>query len=369
MEAGLTKNTEADGRDHTAAGGRDYRMDNIKCILIFSVVLGHMLELYMGNDPADRLLYLVIYSFHMPLFAFVTGIFARYDPVRIRNHMIYPYLVFQTLYLVFANQVLEKDADMQYTTPYWLLWYLLAVIVWNLVLPLVQGEGASLKKKAVMLAAAMAAGILIGFDQKTGYYLSFSRVVEFFPYFLMGVYYRQLKEAPGVRPFFGFCKRNGAGKKRSVRWLLAAAVCVFLACFIGILYRNVDEIRSAWLYGSVSYEKGDYTWRFRAFGMLGALAWTAFFLLVTPAKRLPYLSYIGANTMTVYLLHGFVIKYMSKIRLFQKIEHDGAAAVLGTVLLLALLSWKPLVKLLKPLFCWQPESFRVQNRNRRRRSC
>ena len=43
--------------------------------------------------------------------------------------MIYPYLVFQTLYVIFANQVLEKDADMQYTTPYWLLWYLFAIIV------------------------------------------------------------------------------------------------------------------------------------------------------------------------------------------------------------------------------------------------
>lgn len=59
--------------------------------------------------------------------------------------MIYPYLIFQTLYLLFSNQILDKDADMQYTTPYWLLWYLFAIIVWNLVLPLVQVEG--MKKK------------------------------------------------------------------------------------------------------------------------------------------------------------------------------------------------------------------------------
>ena len=73
--------------------------------------------------------------------------------------MIYPYLVFQTLYRIFANQVLEKDADMQYTTPYWLLWYLFAIIVWNLVLPLVQGG--SLGRKAVMPTAG-AASVLIG---------------------------------------------------------------------------------------------------------------------------------------------------------------------------------------------------------------
>lgn len=352
-----------------AAGGRDYRMDNIRCILIFSVVFGHMLELYMGNDPADRLLYLVIYSFHMPLFAFVTGIFARYDPARIRSHMIYPYLVFQTFYLVFSNRVLETDADMQYTTPYWLLWYLLAIIVWNLVLPLVQGESASFGKKAVMLAAAMAAGILIGFDKKTGYYLSFSRIVEFFPYFLMGVYYRQLKEKLRAWEIPEILRKRNDREKKLIRGLLTALIGMFLACFIRILYQNVDDIRSAWLYGSVSYEKGDYTWQFRVFGMMGALAWTAFFLLVTPGKRLPYLSYIGANTMTVYLLHGFVIKYLSKITLFKRIEHDGTMAVIFSILLVALLSWKPLVQLLKPLFCWKPEYFNIQRISRKRRSC
>lgn len=362
MEKDITKH---------AAGGRDYRMDNIKCILIFAVVLGHMLELYKGNDPADRLLYLVIYSFHMPLFAFVTGIFARYDPARIRNHMIYPYLVFQTLYLIFSNRVLEKDADVQYTTPYWILWYLFAIIVWNLVLPLVQEEGAPFKKKLLMLAAAMAAGVLIGFDKKTGYYLSFSRVVEFFPYFLMGVYYRQFRAAFGTRMRkirFGGDKNIGQ-KKKLLKGLVMAFVCLLLAGFVRILYLNVDEVRATWLYGSVSYERGDYTWRFRVFGMAGAFVWMAFFLLFTPDKKLPYLSYIGANTMTVYLLHGFFIKYMSKIKLFKMIEHDGAAAVSCTVLLVAVLSWKPLVQFLRPLFCWEPGRFRLQRGIRKRRSC
>lgn len=88
--------------------------------------------------------------------------------------MIYPYLIFQTLYLLFSNQILDKDADMQYTTPYWLLWYLFAIIVWNLVLPLVQVEG--MKKKMAMLLAAAAASVFIGFDEKAGYFLSASRI-------------------------------------------------------------------------------------------------------------------------------------------------------------------------------------------------
>ena len=96
------------GDAHMLAAGtnrRNYQMDNLKCLLIFSVVFGHMLELFMGKNSPERVIYLVIYSFHMPLFAFVSGVFARYNPSKIKNNMIYPYLIFQTLYLLFSNQI------------------------------------------------------------------------------------------------------------------------------------------------------------------------------------------------------------------------------------------------------------------------
>ena len=42
--------------------GRNYQMDNLRCLLIFSVVFGHLLELFMGSRGLDRILYLTIYS-------------------------------------------------------------------------------------------------------------------------------------------------------------------------------------------------------------------------------------------------------------------------------------------------------------------
>ena len=100
----------------TKAAERNYRMDNLKCLLIFAVVFGHMLELFMGKNDGFKVIYLVIYSFHMPLFAFISGVFARYSPEKIRNHLIYPYVVFQILYLLFANLVLEKEAEVHQNT-------------------------------------------------------------------------------------------------------------------------------------------------------------------------------------------------------------------------------------------------------------
>ena len=50
---------------------RNYRIDNIRFILIFLVVFGHLLGIMTGSK-AD-LLYRFIYSFHMPVFIFITG--------------------------------------------------------------------------------------------------------------------------------------------------------------------------------------------------------------------------------------------------------------------------------------------------------
>lgn len=51
---------------------RLYGFDNIKFILIFLVVLGHLLEIsspFAGKD----MLYKIIYSCHMPVFIFISG--------------------------------------------------------------------------------------------------------------------------------------------------------------------------------------------------------------------------------------------------------------------------------------------------------
>lgn len=67
------------GDAHMLAAGtnrRNYQMDNLKCLLIFSVVFGHMLELFMGKNSPERVIYLVIYSFHMP-FLLLCPVFLR----------------------------------------------------------------------------------------------------------------------------------------------------------------------------------------------------------------------------------------------------------------------------------------------------
>ena len=112
----------------------DYGFDNIRGILIACVVFGHMLEV-CAPFPYHNTIYRIIYSFHMPVFVFVTGYFSRLSRRKLLFNWVSPYLVFQTVYIV-VEQLLGKNIRMQYSTPYWHLWFLLVCIGYQLLIPL-----------------------------------------------------------------------------------------------------------------------------------------------------------------------------------------------------------------------------------------
>ena len=80
---------------------RNYRMDNIRCILIFLVVFGHMLTWIPEADTPYR----IIYLFHMPAFLFLTGYFSHFNISKILTQLAYPYILFQILYLIYDTLV------------------------------------------------------------------------------------------------------------------------------------------------------------------------------------------------------------------------------------------------------------------------
>ena len=55
---------------------RNHQFDNMKALLIFLVVIGHVLSNYGVTEGSD-FLYKVIFSFHMPAFIFVSGLFSK----------------------------------------------------------------------------------------------------------------------------------------------------------------------------------------------------------------------------------------------------------------------------------------------------
>ncbi|QCT06822.1 acyltransferase family protein [Ruminococcus bovis] len=60
---------------------RIYLFDNVKCLAIILVVIGHAIDFLThagaNQNQFEKSLYVLIYSFHMPLFLFVSGLFLK----------------------------------------------------------------------------------------------------------------------------------------------------------------------------------------------------------------------------------------------------------------------------------------------------
>ena len=56
---------------------RNSALDQIKGVLIFLVVFGHLIELYFHHDSVLRPLWIAIYTIHMPMFILISGMVSK----------------------------------------------------------------------------------------------------------------------------------------------------------------------------------------------------------------------------------------------------------------------------------------------------
>lgn len=91
--------------------GRDTYLDSVKAVLIFFVILGHCITRIGENTECITLFFNVIYSFHMPLFVFISGFFFNSNKDRssiIKNCMelFSAYLLFQLIWTIIRPPIL-----------------------------------------------------------------------------------------------------------------------------------------------------------------------------------------------------------------------------------------------------------------------
>lgn len=316
---------------------RNYKMDNMKGILIYLVVLGHMLEacLSYGNN---RFLYMMIYCFHMPAFIFSSGYFAKFRPGRIIKNLAVPYVVFQTLYLLFEIYVLGEDMTIQFTKPFFVMWYLPAMMFWCMLLPMAATP--SLKKRFFILLFTVTLSLICGYDSGMGRLFTASRAVVYLPFFLLGYYcgngtryIRERKETSWEKKWNRF-----ASFFVRIRYPL---VSILMGLSLAGCYLYQEKININWVYEACSYETGDYSMWFRGVHLLTGLIWTMGFLLFLPNKKLPMLSHIGSSTLPVFLLHGFFVEWLKASKLFQSIPYKTFFCMIFSFVLVVLLSFLP----------------------------
>lgn len=258
---------------------RDSRFDNLKGFLIFLVVMCHFFELFPGT--LKYRIYIFVYSFHMPLFVFISGYFAKFNIKNTLTKLLYPYIIFQILYCLFMGN------KIQFIEPYWILWYLCCLILWSATL-VITG-----KKPLVSLLVCVILALVAGYFDEIGKPFALSRFICLYPFFLSG--HIAHKE--------GFIQKVKTSKLKGSVLLISA----FLLTYIILPY-----VKTPWLYHSQSYSKTGQSMVFRLLLLAIAFLWCAGFLLIAPKKKIPFLAESGRYSICIFLLHGFIVKAFDK---------------------------------------------------------
>ncbi|MFB7913417.1 acyltransferase family protein [Streptomyces sp. NPDC056061] len=272
---------------------RDAYFDNAKYLAIVLVAMAHAWEPVMEGSRTTRALYMVAYTFHMPAFIIVSGYFSRSFDMsaakvkRLVTGVAVPYVVFETAYSLFKRYADDSPGQpISLTDPWYLTWFLIALFIWRITTPLWQ----SLRHP---LPVALVVAVLASFSPTIGDDLDLQRVLQFLPFFVLGL---RLKPE-----HFELVRR------REVRM---AAPAVF-ASALAAAYWLAPRMQLGWLYRSNSAQEMGAPWWSGAvmtlllFGC--ALLLSIAFLSLVPRRR-TWFTVLGAGTICGYLLHGFLVK-------------------------------------------------------------
>lgn len=270
---------------------RSQKWDILKFILIFLVVLGHAAEYYTSGNEHMRSLIFFIYIFHMPLFIFVSGLFAGKTVKNKRFDKLLGYVViyiFLKIFFHFVKILIGRNPEFNLWVEGGVPWFMLALFMFNAITIVLQKA-----PKAVVLTLSIVLACVAGFFAEIRDFLAISRVIVFYPFFYIGYCTdrSRLEE---------FCE--GRYKK-----IIAAAVLILVAIFVFVQGDEIYTLRYLLTgrnpYGTLGKFAPAGVW-LRLIYYLVSSAISLCVIIVTPAKtKFGICSKFGQRTLAVYGLH------------------------------------------------------------------
>lgn len=303
---------------------RDLKFDNLRGFAIILIVLGHFIEETKFFDFFEfNFTYRFLYLFHLPLLIFISGYFSKdsaQSSTKAFKTVFIPYLIFDTLWIMFTYFQTGIFHYEMYFIPAVGLWYLLSLYFWRLFLPTAN------KIKHIFLISIILALIIGLIDFKTGL-LSISRTFCFFPLFILGFYFKDLKEK------FTLNKYAAAG---ILLTMLTATTLYLMPITTNVLFfkRSYHSMHLESLEGMI----------IRLLVMVvGIISVILLFNIMTSKKT--FLTKIGRNSLAVYVLQfyfiftlPYIINYLGLNFIFQSYLLTTIYVISATALVTFLLS-------------------------------
>ena len=267
---------------------RNIRLDSLKGFLIILVILGHI--------PGDYNLKYFIYVFHMPLFVLLSGYFTK-TPSDLKGlwyslkGIAKPLILFQVIYVSLDYVIFERIEIASIITPFWILWYLMSLILWRIFTFLFQKPIHN--DPFLFFLVAIMIALFSGYCPIRNPF-SLQRTLNFFPFFLAGLYLRQ--RADVLSSLAGL----GGAKIASIIVIVISVIVVWCGLYPEKMY---DMLR-----GAHSYVIQDFPVKL----LLIIWSFSLSFAFLLTAKENRILSIIGKDSLVYYLLHGLLVRFVLK---------------------------------------------------------
>ena len=161
------------------------RFDNLKFLLILLVVFGHFIDYFFKYSINIQRLFIIIYSFHMPLFIFMVGLFSKKvksikktDSKKVFFYIIISLLIKMTIFII--ESIYYKSNFDIFGGPD-IYWFLFVIAVYTLLIPVISKFNLNF-----LLVFSIVFALVAGYDNNIGDFLALSRMIVFFPFFLSG---------------------------------------------------------------------------------------------------------------------------------------------------------------------------------------
>lgn len=276
---------------------RTQKWDILKFLMIFLVVLGHAVSYYTEFSEEMRSLILFIYSFHMPVFIFVSGLFAKRSVNEKRKDKVLGYLVMylaiKVLFFI-VKTILGLKTRFSLFNEGGLPWFMLAMAAFMLITMLIKDFSPK-----YILTVSVVLACFAGYDNNIGTFLSLSRIIVFYPFFYLG--YRLDRKK---------LEEFSSGKLAKI---ISAAVIVATAAVIFLLGDKLYWIRPLLTGANPFKTLGEY----KDYGFVIRMIYYIFVTIIGAAVivlvpcRTPFgiAAKFGQRTLSVYTFH-YIVFYV-----------------------------------------------------------
>lgn len=326
--------------------------DNARFVCVALVVIGHGIQRLTANSDNALALYLLIYAFHMPAFAIISGYFSKSGSPTVRQmrkvitDILLPYVIMETIWTV-VQFLVEGKESFNPTQPSWTLWFLLALGIFRLILPYL-----ALLKWPLLWAVVMSVGV--GYLNNVDSTFSLSRAIGILPFFVLGWKLKQ----------WGLVEKWRLADAPA--WPIRFAALGVFAAWLGVILLNIKAFRDFdlrfWFFYDDSYRGlGEGEWWAGAVRLglivLAVLLSAAFFVLMPRSDT--WITDMGKSTMYIYLLHSFILYPLRETGVLKGDDHAHAVYLLAVVfacIAISVLLTAPIIKtLFKPIVEPKPE--------------